>query len=184
MSSDEDNNKTYGVGHWLYQVIPPLLMLCILFTTEKGTALVFYVGFLLIPTFISVVSIFIKLFNLGKKKYYLLRPLLTILFFILILAISQWSYKMALNQAIEAAKIIHEECNANLVCPENPKGWVNDDSRIMKQDLGLWLKYLASYYYDKNTFEIRVYQGPDLGDVITGGINSPFNVERYRENTN
>ncbi|GJM05155.1 MAG: hypothetical protein DHS20C09_11460 [marine bacterium B5-7] len=181
MNSNEDKNMPYGVKHWLYQIIPPLLMLCILFATDNGTSLVFLAGVFILPVFISAISIILKLFNLQEKKYYLPRPVLTIVFFILILAISQWSYKIALEHATNAAQLIHNECNSKSYCPENPSGWENDGSRIIKRDLGFWLMYSASYYYNKEDFKIRVYQGPDLGERITGGVNIPFKVERYRE---
>jgi len=182
MNSDIDNKITYGVKHWLYQVIPPLLMLSILFSTDNGAALVFLVGILLIPALISALSIIINLFKFKKRKYYLVRPLLTIVFVILILAISQWTYKVALEQATRTAQVIHNECNSKSYCPENPSGWEVDGSRIIKRDLGFWLKYSALYYYNGKYFTIRVHQGPSLGENITGGVNIPFKVERYREN--
>ena len=38
----EDKSKEIpGTRHWLFQVIPPLLMLGILFATDNGSALVF-----------------------------------------------------------------------------------------------------------------------------------------------
>ncbi|MFT5395940.1 MAG: hypothetical protein ACI85N_001128 [Gammaproteobacteria bacterium] len=181
MNSDIDNKISYGVKHWLYQVIPPLLMLGILFSTDNGAALIFLMGILIIPALISALSIFVKLFKFKKRKHYLVRPLLTIVFFILILATSQWSYKIALEQATSAAQVIHGECNSKSYCPEIPSGWEVDGSRIIKRDLGFWLKYSASYYYNKDDFIIRVHQGPDLGETITGGVNIPFKVERYRE---
>jgi len=182
MNSDKDNNIIYGTKHWLYQVIPPSLMLFILFATDNGTALVYLTGIYILPVLISILSIIVKIFKFKKKKYYLVRPFLTIVFFILILAISQWTYKIALEQATSAAQLIHDECNSKSFCPENPSGWEVNDSRIVKRDLGFWLKYSASYYYSKEDFEMRVYQGPDLGETITGGVNVPFKVERYREN--
>ncbi len=182
MKPDTDNNKTYGIKHWLYQVIPPLLMLCILFATDSGTALLFLTGMFILPVLISVLSIIAKLLNLKKRKYYLVRPLLTIAFFILIFGVSQWTYKIALEQATSAAKSIHEECNLKSHCPENPSGWDIDGSRIIKRDLGSWMKYSASYHYNEENFRIHVYQGSDLGETITAGVNVPFKVERYREN--
>ena len=182
MNSRDSNNKKHGVKHWLYQVIPPLLMLCVLFATDSGAAMVFLAGIFMLPTLISVISIITKLFQIKKKKYYLVRPLLTISLFTLILGIAQWTYRIALEQASSAAKAIHDECNLKSYCPENPPGWDIDGSRIIKRDLGFWLKYSASYHYNNKNFEIRVYHGPDLGETITGGVNIPFKVERYREN--
>jgi hypothetical protein len=80
MNSDIDNKITFGVKHWLYQIIPPLLMLGILFSTDSGTALVFLAGTLIIPTLISAISIIVKLLKFKKRKYFLVRPLLTIVF--------------------------------------------------------------------------------------------------------
>ena len=177
-----ENQKIMATKHWLFQVVPPLLMPGILFTTDKGSALVFLAGIFILPVLVSIISIIAKLIFFKKKKYYLLRPMLTIAMFILILNIAGWSYNIALEQASEAAKVIHTACNKNLNCPKNPKGWQVNKSRIQKNDLGNWLTYSASYYYKHKDFTIRVYQGPDLGDIITGGVNVPFKIERYKEN--
>ncbi len=140
----------------------------------------------LLPTGRCILSIYscilIKLFKFRERKYFLVRPLLTILIFIFIVAIANWTYRTALEQAATAAKIIHDECNKNLICPVDPDGWKAEGTRISKDDFGIWLNYSASYNYDKNNFLIKVYQGPDLGDNISGGINLFFKVERYIEN--
>lgn len=181
MKSPDNNNETPGIKHWLFQVFPPMSMLGILLATDKGTALVFLAGIFIIPVFISFISIIVKLISFTKKKYYLIRPCLTIAIFILILTIAQWTYNIALEQAISSARIIQQQCNENLHCPKQPEGWVVDGSMIRKNDLGSWLKYPASYYYQEQGFDIRVYQGPDLGDNITGGVNVPFVVTRYQD---
>lgn len=183
MNPPENNNEVPGRMHWLLQVIPPLLMLGILFATENGTALVFLTGLLIIPVFISIISIIGKLIFYTKRKYYLIRPCLTVAVFILILAIAQWAYNIALEQATSEARIIHEQCNEYSVCPEHPAGWTVDGSQIRKNDFGFWLKYQASYYYNEQGFDIRVYQGPDLGHNIIGGVNVPFEIIRYQEDT-
>ena len=156
-------------------------MLGILLTTDKGPALIYLVGIFIIPVFISLISIIIKLIFFTKRKYYLIRPCLTIVIFILILTIAQWSYNIALEQAISSAKIIHNQCNEDSVCPEHPEGWVVDGSRIRKSDFGFWLKYPASYYYDEYGFNIRVYQGPDLGHHIIGSVNAPLEIVPYQD---
>jgi hypothetical protein len=175
----EKKNETIGTKHWLYQVIPPVLMLCILFTTDKGASLVFIAGIFVLPVLVSFISIIVKLIFFKKRKYYLVRPILTIAMFIQIIIIANWAYDVAREQAIEEAKIIQQQCNENLVCPNNPDGWIVDDSRLRKNDLGHWLKYTATYYYKPDSFNIRVYKGPDLGDNITGGVHIPFKVEAY-----
>lgn len=181
VTSTEKENETLGMKHWLLQVIPPSLMLSVFFTTTRGTSLVFIAGFLVLPVVISLISIIARLIFFRKRKYYLIRPILTIAVFILIFIIANWTYKIALDQTINEAGIIHQQCNENLACPENPVGWQIDGSRIRKNDLGFWLKYSASYYYNKGSFNIRVYQGPDLGDNIAGGVNLPFTVDPYIE---
>jgi hypothetical protein len=181
VNSSKEKHETTGTKHWLFQVIPPLLMLCILFATESGTSLVFLAGIFIIPVFISLISIIAKLIFFKKRKCYLVRPVLTVAVFFLILSIAHWTYNVALGQAINAAKIIHQQCNENSVCPVNPVDWKVDDLRIRRNDLGYWLTYSASYYYNKETFNIRVYKGSDSGDIITGGVNIPLKVEPYVE---
>ena len=170
-----------AMKHWLLQVVPPLLMFSVFLMTASGTSLVFLVGFMILPVLFSLISIIAKLIFFRKRKYYLIRPILTIAVFILIFIIANWTYKIALDQTINEARIIHQQCNENLACPENPVGWQIDGSRIRKNDLGFWLKYSASYNYNKGSFNIRVYQGPDLGDNIAGGVNLPFTVDPYIE---
>jgi len=167
--------------HWLFQVIPPLLMLGVFLTTTSGTSLVFLVGFMALPVLVSFISIVVKLIFYKKRKYYLVRPSLTITIFIVILVIANWTYRVALEQSVSTARTIHRQCNENAICPENPAGWQVDGSRISRNDLGFWLKYTASYYYDEQSFEIHLYRGPDLGDNITGGVNLDLKVSPYEE---
>lgn len=163
-----------GIRFWCFQLLPPLSMLGVLFATDSSTSLVFLTGLYVLPVLFSLISICAKLFNLRKRKYYLIRPSLTIAIFVLIITIAQWSYNMALEQAIDEARLIHQLCNKELLCPENPKGW-----KEKKMKVGFWLKYVAIYYPNADSFKIHVYQGPDLGDDITGGTNSPFKVSHY-----
>ena len=156
-------------------------MLGIFLATDKGTALIYIAGIFIIPVLVSLISIIAKLIYFKKRKYYLIRPCLTIVMFFLILTIANWTYNIALEQATSTAKIIHEQCNENKHCPEHPDGWVVDGSVIRKNDFGSWLKYPASYYYNEHSFNIRVYQGPDLGENIIGGVNVPFEVVRYQD---
>lgn len=170
-----------GIRHWLFQIVPPLLMLLVFATTTSGSSLVFIAGFLVFPVLFSLISVIARLIFFSRKKYYLIRPLLTIAIFALILVTANRAYEIALDQAVDEARLIHQQCNKSSRCPENPAGWIREGSRILKNDLGWWLKYTASYYYKNNSFNIRVYKGPDLGDVIAGGVDIPFEVEPYRE---
>jgi len=181
VTSTCENNRALSTKHWLFQVIPPLSMLGLLMATTSGTSLVFLAGFLILPVLFSLISIVVKLIRFKKRKYHLVRPLLVIAMFILIVHIANWSYQIALEHTINEARIIHDQCNENLACPENPVGWQVDDSMIRKDDLGFWLKYTALYSYDKAGFNMRVYHGPDSGDNITGGVNLPFRVAPYVE---
>ena len=179
MKPENTPTRKINYKHWLLQTIPPLLMLGVLFATESGAALVFLTGFYIFPVLFSVISIIAKLIFFKKRRYYLVRPLLTIVIFFIILSIARWTYQLALEDAINEAKIIQEQCQKQLICPSNPSGWTVDGLRIRKSDLGFWLKYQASYYYNPESFNIRVYQGPDMGDHITGGVDEPFVITRY-----
>ena len=182
MTANQPDKKQFGKRHWLLQAIPPSLILLTLFSTRSGTALVFIVGFFVIPVLVSLVSILFKLLDFRNRKFFLVRPVLTIVFFFMVIAIAQISYSTALEQATEAATILHEQCNTNGVCPAQPEGWIVNERRISRRDLGGLYKYTASYYYEPYSFSIRVYQGPDLGEVIRGGVGVPFRVDPYVEN--
>jgi len=171
-----------GMRHWLLQLIPPLLMLGLFFTTRSGTSLVFLAGLLVIPVVISVISIIAKLMVYRKRKYHLPRPLLTLAVFGLILYLAHWSYESAFEQAVAAAGQIHDQCRQDSACPENPGGWQVDGSRVGRNDFGVWLKYPASYRADDESFHIRLYRGPDSGDNIAGGVHLPLAVKPYRDN--
>ncbi len=179
--SAEKDNRSPGMKHWLFQITPPSLMLCVFFTTTNGTSLVFIAGFLVLPVIVSLISIIAKLIFYKKRKYYLARPLLTIAMFVLVLVVANWTYQTALDQTIGEARNIHQQCKDNGACPENPVGWQKDGSWVRKDELGFWLKYIASYHYANESFDIRLYRGPDLGDIISGGVNRPFKVDPYVE---
>lgn len=180
METNSESSKP-DVKHWLYQTLPPVSMLGVLFATENGTALVFLAGMFVIPVLISFISLLAKVFRFKKRKYFMVRPALTIIFFFLILMISHWTYTIALEDATKAARVIHEQCNQFKSCPENPDGWQVKGTSIRKYDLGFWFKYQAGYIYKPESFKIHVYQGPDIGDDISGGVGIPFKVERYVE---
>lgn len=177
----ETGEKELNYKHWLFQTLPPLSILCILFLTDNGASLVFLTGIFFIPFIISIFSTIAKLIQFKKKKYFLLRPLLTIVFFFSIFLIAHWTYKLALDETINLAKVIHEECNKTASCPETPAGWIVDDSIIRKNDLGFWFKYTAIYNRNPDKFKIHIYRGPDIGDDISGGVNTSFNVTPYKE---
>ena len=106
-----------------------------------------------------------------------------VVLFIAAMSVTQWSYSVALEQAENAAAQLQRQCQNDGVCPSNPAGWNVDGKRISRRDLGAFYKYPVSYYYQQpDYFNIRVYQGPDLGDVITGGVDTPVSVDRYVEN--
>jgi hypothetical protein len=159
-------------------------MLSILFLTRNGSSLVFLAGLFVLPVLISFFSILFKLIKFNKKKYYLVRPILTIAIFFLIIAIAQWTYKVALDEIIYETKIIHDECNLYSICPKNPNGWDVDKNTIRRNNFGIWIYYTAIYGYDESNLKIRVYRGPDIGEVITGGVGLPFEVKPYIENEN
>ncbi|MDJ0708772.1 MAG: hypothetical protein QNJ14_00210 [Woeseiaceae bacterium] len=182
MEIDSAANKQPGLQHWLFQIVPPLTILVPLLGTRNGAGLVFLIGFFVIPVLISMISILFKLLAFKKRKYFLVRPVLMIVLFVGALSITQWSYSSALVKAEEAAAVLHQQCQSDGVCPANPDGWDVDGRRISRRDLGSFYRYTASYYYQADYFEIRVYQGPDLGNVISGGVDTPLRVDRYVEN--
>jgi hypothetical protein len=182
MEQMDSDNEHLGTKHWLFQTVPPLLMLTILVFTKNGSSLVFLAGFFILPVLISFISILVKLIRFKKRKYFLLRPILTIAIFMLILFVAHWTYNTAKDQAVEAAKIIHEECNKNLICPTHPDDWEVEDTRITRNDFGFWFKYVAFYTYDPVKLKIRLYRGPDIGMDITGGVNLPFISKPHVEN--
>lgn len=170
-----------GMRHWLLQVVPPLLMLGIFFATTNGTSLVFLAGFLLVPVLVSAISIVAKLIFFKKRKYHLVRPLLTLAVFGLILYLANLTYASALEQAIAAGRQIHEQCGRDSACPDNPAGWQARGGRVGRNDFGAWLKYNASYHAEDESFHIDLYRGPDTGDRISGGIGLPLDVAPRRE---
>ena len=168
-----------AIRHWLLQTLPPLLMFGIFFMTRSGSALVFLIGFLLLPVLISLISIVAKLVRYRQRRRYLLRPILTVAVFISIFAIAESTYQAGRTQAIAAGRVIQQQCQLQGACPDTPAGWQKIDSRVRKNDLGNWLHYIAMYQQDGRRFSIRLYRGPDIGDVISGGVDQPFTVEPY-----
>jgi hypothetical protein len=155
-------------------------MLVIVLMAGNGSALVFLAGLFLIPALISLVSLIIKLVFFSTRKYYLLRPFLTVLLFVLIIFIANWSYDMALAEAVTEAGKIQAECNAGSGCPAAPAGWESGSSGIRKR-VGSWYDYLMFYTRRDTTFTIHVYQGPDMGHDIHGGVGIPLVTKTYVE---
>ena len=181
MDGIDSSSKRFGLRHWFLQIAPPTSILLTLFSTQRGSALVFLAGIFIIPVLVSFISIVFKLIAFKRRKLFLLRPALTIFFFGVVIVIAQWSYAVALGQAADAAEFLHRQCKIDLACPTDPIGWDTDGRRISRRDLGEWHKYSASYIYNPEFFDIRVYQGPDVGDTITGGVDVPFSIDPYTE---
>ncbi len=167
----EEQVTVPGLKHWLFQAVPPAIMLIPLLVSRDGTGFVFLAGIFFIPALISIVSILIKLFSFRKKKYYFLRPVLTILFLALLVIVAGWSKSIALAQAVSVAESILEQCNNSSGCPDKPEGWHADGHWIMTK-LGNRYQYHASYSPNENGFEISLYYGPDYSDVVIGNIAS------------
>ena len=182
MTINEENTEPAmlikpGIKHWLWQIIPPVLMLAVLLATDNGAALVFLLGIFVIPALISILSVIAKLIFFHKRKYFLPRPLLTLAVFMLVFISAQWSYSVARDQARVAAGMIHDQCNMEILCPIHPHGWEIDGSRVSRR-FGIWFTYPATYMYRQRSFVIHLQQGFDLGDNITGGDELELEVKR------
>ena len=136
MANDECARRQLTWRHWVFQVLPPLTILVPMLGTRNGPGLVFLIGFFVIPVLISLISILFKLIDLKNRKYFLVRPVLMIVLFFGALSLAQWSYSVALEQAEEAAELLHQQCQSDGVCPSNPEGWNVDDKTISRRDLG------------------------------------------------
>lgn len=171
MSSESEVDFKPGLKHWLFQILPPLLMLVPMFITKDGTGFVFLAGIFIFPALISILSILFKLFSFRRKKYYFLRPILTVLFMLLLIVVSLWSQSLARKQAVSVSESMLIKCNAMSKCPQSPDGW-EIDGYSARTKLGGWYKYHASYTTGEHGFEMSIYYGPDYGELITGNIKS------------
>ena len=160
-----------GLKHWLFQLLPPFLMLVPIIITKDGTGFVFLAGIFIFPTLISILSVLFKLFSFNKNKYYFARPILTVLFMAVLFVISLWSQSIAKEQALTIAKSMLAECITKLKCPDKPVGWEIDGYNA-RTKLGGWYKYHASYMADEKGFQISIYYGPDYADLISGNIET------------
>ncbi len=173
-----DKSAEFGTKHWLFQVIPPVLLLILVLSIVKANSLVFLVGAMALPFLFSLVSVLVRLIRFRRGKYYLARPVLTIGVFLLLFLVANWTYDIALEQAVSEGRSIQQQCNQDSVCPDTPEGWSREGSTVMKNDLGFWLKYSAWFFREKdNAFVVRLYRAPDLGHDIRGGVDLPFTVE-------
>ena len=169
MTSDEEIKP--GTKHWLFQILPPCLMLLPLLITKDGTGFVFLAGIFILPALISILSILIKLFSFKRKKHFFLRPILTVLFMVFLFVVASWSKSIALEEAVTIAESLLNQCNAMSKCPDKPDGW-EIDRYSARAKLGSWYKYHASYTTDEQGFKISLYYGPDYSDLISGHLKS------------
>lgn len=156
--------------HWVYQVVPPLLLLFI-FTTN-GPGLWFTMSVVLFAGFISFISILGKLFKLKKNKKFFLRPILTISIAFLILIIANYSVNEAKEKTLEIAKDIEKTCQKNNRCPKTLSNWqeLKADKRY-KTKVGKYIKYPVFYNNLGNHFTLYFYQSLDLGTEYSSGVN-------------
>ena len=88
---------------------------------------------------------------------------------------ARWSYQTALDETVEAAKLIHGSCNQLMTCPVIPDGWDKNQTSITKK-VGNLYDYLATYHVTEDGFYIYLYWGPGTGN-IKGGIGKDLTSE-------
>ena len=162
--------------HWLWQILPPMLILVVLVLTASGTNLLFAAVIFILPMLISIISLVVKLVRYKTHKHRLLRPALTILFFAILILAARSSYQTALNETVEAAKLIHGVCNQQMSCPIIPNGWQRNETSVTKK-VGWIYNYLATYHVTEDGFYIYLYWGPDTGNYIRGGVGKELTSE-------
>ena len=167
--------------HWALQILPPLSLFGVFFATRSGTALVYLFGLLLLPALWSLISILAKLIRFRARRVYLVRPLLTLLVFACLFALAEWTWQQARSEAVLAAVVIQQQCQRASSCPAVPEGWDADGAAARRSDLGIWTQYLAIYRAEGDQFSIRVYRGPDTGEVIRGGRDESVVARPYTD---
>ena len=166
----------FDLRFYIAQIIPPLVLLLVL--NAQGPGLWFIMGLPALCGLISLLSIIIKLFQFKKNKQRLIRPLLTVLIFVLIFSVAQLSYKHAHSLAQSQAQILLLSCQP--ACPKSINGWQQKDE-VSRSVLGDLISYPVFYRNKGNGFELELFQSNSFGDVFSGQAGGELRVERWSD---
>lgn len=166
--------------HWFLQIFPPISILFLL--SDRGPALSYLIGMWGVFTFISFISIVLKLFNFKKNRKKLLRPFLTCFVFFTLFSLATLSYEKAKKMAIFEAEKINDVCNKMGRCPNELSGWEQSNRKdTLTKHVGKLIYYPAKYKNSGSNFQIDILQGTDLGDRISGGVDETLTIVRQRD---
>ncbi|GAA3935395.1 hypothetical protein [Litoribacillus peritrichatus] len=156
------------LGHWLAQIIPPLLLLG--FFSRSGPGFWFLLGIPALCFLISVISLVIKLFNLKKNRSRIVRPGLVLIIFSGLFSAANYSYQVAVEEADEIFHSFNEDCRLNSECPLRPDGWEEVEAhRRYRLQVGGEIKYPLTYTYHGDHFSLYLHQSVDMGKHYEGG---------------
>ncbi len=170
--------KLHKKLHWVYQVMPPVL-LAFLFT-KNGPGLWFLMSIVFISGGISIISILIKLFKLHKNKEFLLRPALTIIIASVFFILAENSVTEAKAQTIEIAKNIEKICKQNKECPASIKSWKEVEiDKTYSSKVGNFITYPVIYRNLGDHFTLYIYQSLDWGTEYSAGVDTALQIKNH-----
>ena len=150
------------ISHWLFQLCPPFTMLY--FLSSYGPQLWIQLSLPCLCFLVSFISLISKLTNFQRSKSYLLRPVLTIMVFLLLYSLALLSYKRALHEAKIVYDEMSERCVSKDKCNINLEGWkLRDDGRYITSVGGL-ISYPLFFRSLDDGFHLHLYKSLDMGD--------------------
>jgi hypothetical protein len=173
--------RKHGFWFWLFQLVPPLLLLPVLLITDGE---VFYYG--LIPPLVfalySVLSLALRLLFLLFRRGELLRavrPLLTLAVFAALYGYGQMSIGEARAIAGAEAERLQAECSRVDACPEALS--IGDGRSGTRRRIGTpstRLSWVLTYRTSDTGFELVLHEAMDAKRSWTGGAAAPLQLAR------
>jgi hypothetical protein len=174
------------VLHWLFIIVPPLFVVPFYWINLDIGAVGFWIcaGIAFLWSIISLIVNLLRIIirKLRKKtqiefcKIRFLRPILTIIIFLLVAFFVHQSRVSADKYGIETAKKIQDVADSNGICPKKIQDWEADkwdpnDSITMYGKYGT--KYRLRYHTseDRKEFVISVRHNIDEYFHVSGGVD-------------
>lgn len=171
-----------GIGFWLGQLLPPLLIVAVLWT-DSGPSFYFMAAMLLPVAIFSFFSLAWKLIR-RREPARLLRPALALV--LPVSAIVYASHSLDLAQAVVEAEAqrLQALCT-DAGCPATTAFGNDADSRWGRAPAApTHLRWPVKYWLGDPGFSLELMHGPDFSTRWEGGVAQPvraFNVSDHAE---
>ena len=159
-----------GALHWMYQLIPPLLVLfsmLLLFFFKEGPMIMLGMTVVIGAGLVSTLSVLYFLVTFKKNKFFLVRPLLSILIAVVLFPVVNYTASQAEAETQALAEKIEAECRLKNKCPQS----------ISSIKVGGFVNYPLRYKnIGKKKFSLYFYRQLGHGTWYKSGVGESLKI--------